>query len=148
MALFCSPSFHAQFWHLSYFIKKFPGFCFLDCDNLELVHKKLLIYLCCDICLFISVIAFIQVFDITSLQIFSPYELDYLLCGRRELWKVFFSTEWFAKYQDFSISQVFELFPSFLSAVFIICLLCRRKHWLTTSSLIMVIQLKALLSSM
>ncbi|RVW96635.1 E3 ubiquitin-protein ligase UPL3 [Vitis vinifera] len=28
-----------------------------------------------------------QVFDITSLQIFSPDELDYLLCGRRELWE-------------------------------------------------------------
>lgn len=30
---------------------------------------------------------FNQVFDITSLQIFSPDELDCLLCGRRELWK-------------------------------------------------------------
>ncbi|XP_065865567.1 E3 ubiquitin-protein ligase UPL3 [Euphorbia lathyris] len=30
---------------------------------------------------------FNQVFDITSLQIFSPKELDYLLCGRRELWE-------------------------------------------------------------
>ncbi|KAL9244856.1 hypothetical protein vseg_018577 [Gypsophila vaccaria] len=30
---------------------------------------------------------FNQVFDVTSLQIFSPSELDYLLCGRRELWK-------------------------------------------------------------
>ncbi|KAK4491448.1 hypothetical protein RD792_002198 [Penstemon davidsonii] len=30
---------------------------------------------------------FNQVFDITSLQVFSPNELDYLLCGRRELWK-------------------------------------------------------------
>ncbi|GER55234.1 E3 ubiquitin-protein ligase UPL3 [Striga asiatica] len=30
---------------------------------------------------------FNQVFDIASLQIFSPDELDYLLCGRRELWK-------------------------------------------------------------
>ncbi|RWR81706.1 E3 ubiquitin-protein ligase UPL3-like protein [Cinnamomum micranthum f. kanehirae] len=30
---------------------------------------------------------FNQVFDITSLQIFSPDELDYLLCGRRELWE-------------------------------------------------------------
>ncbi|KAG9442713.1 hypothetical protein H6P81_018567 [Aristolochia fimbriata] len=30
---------------------------------------------------------FNQVFDITSLQIFSPNELDYLLCGRRELWE-------------------------------------------------------------
>ncbi|XP_011092986.1 E3 ubiquitin-protein ligase UPL3 isoform X1 [Sesamum indicum] len=30
---------------------------------------------------------FNQVFDITTLQIFSPYELDHLLCGRRELWK-------------------------------------------------------------
>lgn len=29
-----------------------------------------------------------QVFDITTLQIFSPHELDYLLCGRRELWEV------------------------------------------------------------
>ncbi|KAK1262233.1 E3 ubiquitin-protein ligase UPL3 [Acorus gramineus] len=28
-----------------------------------------------------------QVLEITSLQIFSPHELDYLLCGRRELWK-------------------------------------------------------------
>ncbi|KAF5182988.1 E3 ubiquitin-protein ligase upl3-like, partial [Thalictrum thalictroides] len=27
------------------------------------------------------------VFDISSLQIFSPNELDYLLCGRRELWE-------------------------------------------------------------
>ncbi|KAK9129435.1 hypothetical protein Sjap_009922 [Stephania japonica] len=31
---------------------------------------------------------FNQVFDISSLQIFSPDELDYLLCGRRELWEV------------------------------------------------------------
>ncbi|CBI17334.3 unnamed protein product, partial [Vitis vinifera] len=31
---------------------------------------------------------FNQVFDISSLQIFSPHELDYLLCGRRELWKM------------------------------------------------------------
>lgn len=30
---------------------------------------------------------FNQVFDISSLQIFTPHELDYLLCGRRELWK-------------------------------------------------------------
>ncbi|WCJ39868.1 E3 ubiquitin-protein ligase UPL3 [Euphorbia peplus] len=30
---------------------------------------------------------FNQVFDIASLQIFSPQELDYLLCGRRELWE-------------------------------------------------------------
>lgn len=32
-----------------------------------------------------------QVFDITSLLIFTPHELDYLLCGRRELWEVIFS---------------------------------------------------------
>lgn len=31
-----------------------------------------------------------QVFDISSLQIFSPRELDYLICGRRELWEVRF----------------------------------------------------------
>ncbi|XP_052184785.1 E3 ubiquitin-protein ligase UPL3-like [Diospyros lotus] len=30
---------------------------------------------------------FNQVFDISTLQIFSPHELDHLLCGRRELWK-------------------------------------------------------------
>ncbi|XVF67923.1 hypothetical protein PTKIN_Ptkin10aG0161000 [Pterospermum kingtungense] len=30
---------------------------------------------------------FNQVFDIASLQIFTPQELDYLVCGRRELWK-------------------------------------------------------------
>ncbi|KAM7475155.1 hypothetical protein LguiB_022398 [Lonicera macranthoides] len=30
---------------------------------------------------------FNQVFDISTLQIFSPMELDYLLCGRRELWE-------------------------------------------------------------
>lgn len=30
---------------------------------------------------------FNQVFDISSLQIFSPLELDHLLCGRRELWE-------------------------------------------------------------
>ncbi|KAI3765712.1 hypothetical protein L2E82_15754 [Cichorium intybus] len=30
---------------------------------------------------------FNQVFDISSLQIFSPSELDYLLCGRREMWE-------------------------------------------------------------
>ncbi|CAI9281054.1 unnamed protein product [Lactuca saligna] len=29
---------------------------------------------------------FNQVFDVSSLQIFSPSELDYLLCGRREMW--------------------------------------------------------------
>ncbi|CAI0445300.1 unnamed protein product [Linum tenue] len=32
-------------------------------------------------------VGFNQVFDIASLQIFSPLELDYLLCGRRELWE-------------------------------------------------------------
>ncbi|XP_058785696.1 E3 ubiquitin-protein ligase UPL3-like isoform X2 [Vicia villosa] len=31
---------------------------------------------------------FNQVFDISSLQIFNPQELDNLLCGRRELWEV------------------------------------------------------------
>ncbi|CAN0871359.1 E3 ubiquitin-protein ligase UPL3 [Linum grandiflorum] len=31
---------------------------------------------------------FNQVFDLASLQIFSPLELDNLLCGRRELWEV------------------------------------------------------------
>ncbi|CAH9125922.1 unnamed protein product [Cuscuta epithymum] len=30
---------------------------------------------------------FNQVFEISTLQIFSPTELDYLLCGRRELWE-------------------------------------------------------------
>ncbi|KAG0473152.1 hypothetical protein HPP92_015009 [Vanilla planifolia] len=30
---------------------------------------------------------FNQVFDISFLQIFSPNELDYLICGRRELWE-------------------------------------------------------------
>ncbi|XP_011046694.1 PREDICTED: E3 ubiquitin-protein ligase UPL3-like isoform X1 [Populus euphratica] len=30
---------------------------------------------------------FNQVFDISSLQLFTPQELDYLLCGRRELWE-------------------------------------------------------------
>lgn len=30
---------------------------------------------------------FNQVFDISALQIFSPNELDYLLCGRREMWE-------------------------------------------------------------
>ncbi|KQJ92735.1 E3 ubiquitin-protein ligase UPL3 [Brachypodium distachyon] len=30
---------------------------------------------------------FSQVFDISSLQIFSPQELDYLLCGRQEIWE-------------------------------------------------------------
>ncbi|KAJ1270393.1 hypothetical protein BS78_06G049000 [Paspalum vaginatum] len=30
---------------------------------------------------------FNQVFDISALQIFSPQELDYLICGRRELWE-------------------------------------------------------------
>ncbi|KAK4761209.1 hypothetical protein SAY87_006102 [Trapa incisa] len=30
---------------------------------------------------------FNQVFDISCLQLFTPSELDYLLCGRRELWK-------------------------------------------------------------
>ncbi|KAF3544517.1 hypothetical protein DY000_02009066 [Brassica cretica] len=30
---------------------------------------------------------FNQVFDIKSLQVFTPSELDYLLCGRRELWE-------------------------------------------------------------
>ncbi|PON57795.1 Coatomer beta subunit [Parasponia andersonii] len=30
---------------------------------------------------------FNQVFDISSLQIFTPYELDHLLCGRREMWE-------------------------------------------------------------
>ncbi|KAK3028482.1 hypothetical protein RJ639_040051 [Escallonia herrerae] len=30
---------------------------------------------------------FNQVFDVAALQIFSPNELDYLLCGRRELWE-------------------------------------------------------------
>ncbi|CAL0334195.1 unnamed protein product [Lupinus luteus] len=30
---------------------------------------------------------FNQVFDISTLQVFTPQELDYLLCGRREMWK-------------------------------------------------------------
>ncbi|KAJ9550431.1 hypothetical protein OSB04_014476 [Centaurea solstitialis] len=30
---------------------------------------------------------FNQVFDVSALQIFSPNELDYLLCGHRELWE-------------------------------------------------------------
>ncbi|MEI4855980.1 hypothetical protein, partial [Klebsiella pneumoniae] len=30
---------------------------------------------------------FNQVFDMLALQIFSPNEIDYLLCGRRELWE-------------------------------------------------------------
>nr|XP_029154103.1 E3 ubiquitin-protein ligase UPL3 isoform X2 [Arachis hypogaea] len=29
-----------------------------------------------------------MVFDISSLQIFTPQELDYLLCGCREMWKL------------------------------------------------------------
>lgn len=32
--------------------------------------------------------ASVQVFQLSSLQIFSEDELDYLLCGRRELWAV------------------------------------------------------------
>ena len=39
-----------------------------------------------------------QVFDITSLQIFSPDELDYLLCGRRELWEVILFFQFFVIY--------------------------------------------------
>ncbi|KAF4351401.1 hypothetical protein F8388_001021 [Cannabis sativa] len=31
---------------------------------------------------------FVKVFDISSLQIFTPYELDCLLCGRREMWEL------------------------------------------------------------
>ena len=30
----------------------------------------------------------VQVFQLSSLQIFSEDELEYLLCGRRELWTV------------------------------------------------------------
>lgn len=30
----------------------------------------------------------VQVFQLSSLQIFSEDELEYLLCGRRELWAV------------------------------------------------------------
>jgi E3 ubiquitin-protein ligase TRIP12 len=36
---------------------------------------------------------FNQVFQLSSLQIFSEEELEYLLCGRRELWLV--SHVWF-----------------------------------------------------
>nr|KAJ0194065.1 hypothetical protein LSAT_V11C800409110 [Lactuca sativa] len=32
-------------------------------------------------------VGFNQVFEASSLQIFSPSELDYLLCGRREMWE-------------------------------------------------------------
>ncbi|CAI9269867.1 unnamed protein product [Lactuca saligna] len=32
-------------------------------------------------------VGFNQVFDVSSLEIFSPSELDYLLCGRREMWE-------------------------------------------------------------
>ncbi|KAL7588203.1 hypothetical protein Lser_V15G38918 [Lactuca serriola] len=32
-------------------------------------------------------VGFNQVFDVSSLQILSPSELDYLLCGRREMWE-------------------------------------------------------------
>jgi hypothetical protein len=37
----------------------------------------------------------IQVFDISSLQIFSPQELDYLTSGHRELWEVMLSLTFF-----------------------------------------------------
>lgn len=40
---------------------------------------------------FVLVLCNIQVFDISSLQIFTPQELDYLLCGRRELWEVIYA---------------------------------------------------------
>ncbi|KAK6120887.1 hypothetical protein DH2020_045369 [Rehmannia glutinosa] len=36
---------------------------------------------------YVSLVVDATVFDIATLQIFSPNELDYLLCGRRELWK-------------------------------------------------------------
>ncbi|PPS00582.1 hypothetical protein GOBAR_AA20078 [Gossypium barbadense] len=36
---------------------------------------------------YISLVVDATVFDISSLQIFTPQELDYLLCGRRELWE-------------------------------------------------------------
>lgn len=48
------------------------------------------------------VLAMDQVFDISSLQIFAPYELDHLLCGRRELWEVI----------GFFFSKVFLFFIS------------------------------------
>ncbi|GKA88351.1 E3 ubiquitin protein ligase UPL3 [Tanacetum coccineum] len=35
-----------------------------------------------------------DVFDISALQIFSPDELDYLLCGHTELWEVKFLSFW------------------------------------------------------
>lgn len=55
------------------------------------------------------VLAMDQVFDISSLQIFAPYELDHLLCGRRELWEVigFFFFFFFPK--SFFISTILIL---------------------------------------
>ncbi|GER35888.1 E3 ubiquitin-protein ligase UPL3 [Striga asiatica] len=46
-----------------------------------------------------------NVFDIASLQIFSPNELDYMLCGRRELWKVMVHFEIMYKKLLYAISE-------------------------------------------
>lgn len=48
---------------------------------IEFKTNPSLAHLCCSM----------QVFDISSLQIFTPQELDNLLCGRRELWEVIFA---------------------------------------------------------
>lgn len=50
-----------------------------------------------------------QVFDISTLQIFTPHELDYLLCGRRELWQVSYLV-------IFEFSKLLVLFASFIES--------------------------------
>lgn len=58
------------------------------CKTCQLKSRQF--FLLCSV--IVSGTASVQVFDITSLQIFSPHELDYLLCGHRELWKVNMNT--------------------------------------------------------
>ncbi|CAK9144918.1 unnamed protein product [Ilex paraguariensis] len=64
-------------------------------DNVDLTKLEEYIFLVVDATVRTGIIrqieafksGFNQVFDVSSLQIFSPNELDYLLCGRREFWK-------------------------------------------------------------
>jgi len=58
-----------------------------------------------------------QVFDISSLQIFTPQELDYLLCGRRELWEVFYPILLLLLVVVKIIEQSIEIIISFIKIV-------------------------------
>jgi hypothetical protein len=68
-----------------------------------------------------------QVFDISSLQIFTPHELDYLLCGRRELWEVISLT---CAILHYNLTGTFILECHGPHGYTLISILCRLRHLL------------------